>query len=98
MGWTMERFAPIGPAHHQIRHQRTCASKPGPCGSFTALMPTRITTLPYPPPTYPITWASWYRANDRQESNASWNYNSAYCPDGIYQIYRSFIEAAEEDD
>ena len=51
-----------------------------------------------PPPTYPTTWGSWYRANYRQASNASLSYNSAYCPDDVYQICLNLIEAAEEED
>ena len=50
-----------------------------------------------PLPTYPTTWASWYRLNYRQESNASWNFNSSSCPDDVYQVYRSLAEAAKED-
>ena len=48
-----------------------------------------------PPPIYSDTWASSYRPQMR---HASWSWDSTYCPEEIYQIYRSLVEAADDED
>ena len=44
------------------------------------------------PPTFPDTWAQWYRDNYRQHSTVAWRYDSTACPDDVYREYIRMLQ------
>ena len=57
-----------------------------------------VPTTTVPPPTYPATWAAWYRDKYQQESNVTCICESTACPDEINREYRRQLEGNTEED